>query len=75
MGTFCIIWLVVGLLAIATAVFLVGFDQTKDTDKKEEFVFHAIMFALIWPMGLAGAIALSPFYGIYRLGKFLGKKQ
>lgn len=75
MDIFLIVWLVVGVLAIFCSLFMVGYDKNMPVSEKEDAIFPVVMVAMTWPFLLGLAILISPFAGIYYLGKYLGNRQ
>jgi hypothetical protein len=71
------VYLTGAAIGAATTAFLAG--RSDNTDKREEreddIVSARLGVSFLWPLVLVAAIAYSPFYGIYKLGQWYGKRM
>lgn len=65
-----IAYIILTLIIVITVIFFAGYDR--------EFADKASSIGpliCLWPAMLVITIIISPFYGIYRLGKWFGDKN
>lgn len=62
------IWIVVGLLMVIVGLFQAG--RTGNYD-----YFLLAIAGIVWPALALVALVLSPFIGLYQLGKLVGKRS
>lgn len=68
------IWLIVAIVLITVGIFIVG-TLDWDYDEKAATLLIIVLSSALWPLVLTAVAAFGPFYGIYKLGNYAGKKK
>lgn len=75
MNIFGIIWAIMAAIIIIACIFLRGVEEVRHPYTDDGWIFPMVLLAVVWPLIPIGAIMFSPFYGIYWLGKYVGRKM
>lgn len=68
------IWLIVAIVLITVGIYILG-TLDWDEDEKAATLLIIVLSSAMWPMVLTAVAAFCPFYGIYKLGNYAGKKK
>lgn len=68
------IWLIVAIVLITVGIYILG-TLDWDEDEKAATLLIIVLASILWPMVLTAVAAFGPFYCIYKLGNYAGKKK
>jgi hypothetical protein len=75
---FWLIWFLIGVFIVANTTFLAGFCIDMPKMRKQEMVVVSIIIGLMWPGAILMVLIMAPiyviFFGLYKLGEWLGYK-
>lgn len=74
MDIFLIVWIVATIVVVAGVIFISALEGDSGHDVAEAAV-HSLLIMVAAPMLLPIAIIVMPFWLIYQLGKYLGKRK
>ena len=70
--SFFIIWFIFAIVAMAIGAGFAGFES-KSTEQTIDIIGTAILVSILLPLIIIIALALSPFIGLYYLGKYFSR--